>query len=327
MNLNPCSPAEASFALSMVQDRSFQSGHRVASFFVAEAIVARVERTTRPIPFTDREIATAVFGSSVTRARQVVADLERRGVIERTHRGTNGNDPSEARFLHPTHWDVALARGIDREEFGQRLTRFSAALTGALIDSSARVHRTRAPMASAVSISGLNDALARADSQENTRAGFATARTRATKGVDPRAGARRIPFSSRDEISHSLEGGSEGESIQDPRGDELLEAIKRGGGGRKIWGLPAKRVRYIAQECNGRLPELVSIAAATNGPAQTMAILGELEVALRRPAGVRSSAQPVGHSDRLRRDLETAERIGDEESAEGLRQALATMEL
>lgn len=319
MNLNPCSPAEASFALSMVQDRSFQSGARVASFFVAQAVVARVERTTKPIPFTDRSVAGAVFGSSVTRARNVVAELERRGVLERTHKGTNAADPSEARFLHPTHWEVSLARGIDRDELGRRMTVFSAALTGALIDFSARVYRTRAPMDAAVSISGLNDALARG--YMDPRGEMATART----SKDPRGGSPRIPFSSRDEISLTR-GSEEAHQEGDSRGDELIEAVQRGGGGRVIFGDPARRIRYLAEECNGRLPELVAIASSSAGPKQTVAIVEELERVFRRPAVVRSSAgRPTDRREQLRRDLEIAERIGDLESAEDLRQALATM--
>src|SRR5665213_3330615 len=313
MNLSPCSPAEAAHALSMVQDRTSGAECRVSLFLISRALADDIAKTTKPIRFTTRELAGSVFGSSISRSRVVLARMVDHRLIEVLHRGTNGHDPSEARFLHPTHWDFTLARGIDREEFGRRAVVFSASLTGALIDPSARVPRTCAPMGAAVSISRLNDSLARATL--DARAAYPTARAT----VDARDRPRQIPFSSRDEISHSLEGGSEGESSKDPRGDELLAAIKRGGGGRKIWGAPAKRATYLAQECNGRLPELVEIAAAPNGPVQTMAILGELEAAFRRPTASASSGRPTGRAEQLGRDLAAAERAGDSESVEALR--------
>jgi len=320
MNLNPCTPVEAQYALAMVQDRSFQSGARVAQFFVAEAALVDTVRTTWPIPYTDRGITNAVFVRSVTRARIVMADLYRRKVMERTHIGTNEHDPSEARFLHPVHWDVKFI--FDREELGERLTRFSASGTRALIDPAARGHRTRAPMGSAVAISALNDALARASM--DARGGRGTARA----SMDARAGGAPVPSTSIDEIY--LSRGSEGamqsaeNSTGDPRGDALLEAIRRGGGGRRIWGAPEVRIRYLAQECNGRLPELVRIADHPQGPSLTTTMVAILESTFRsEPA---PGARDVSRSAQLLRDLEAAERAGDLESAEALRQSLATME-
>jgi hypothetical protein len=320
MNLTPCTPAEASFALSMCQDRSFQSGGRVAHFLVAQAHIAGVERTRKPIPFTLRGIARNAFGSSVTRTRQVLEDMKRRGVIEQTHVGTNRSDPSEVRFLHPMHWDLRLASGIDREEFGRRCANYSATQTRALLDSSARVSWMFTPMGSAASFSDLNEAIA--ERSMDPRALPPTVST----SMDPRA-APTPSLSYRDLKISSLEEEEESSKQADPRGDELLAAIRRGGGGRKVYGRPAGRARYLAQECNGRLPELVAIASNPSGPRFPQGVIELLEDALRRPAAdpAASSGRPTDRAEQLRRDLAAAELAGDEDGAEGLRQALTTM--
>jgi hypothetical protein len=120
-------------------------------------------------------------------------------------------------------------------------------------------------------------------------------------------------------------------STGDPRGDELVAAIESGGGGRRLYGDPKKRARYLAQECNGRLSELVAIASDPAGPKFGPTMVELLEetlrrAALQRPEPVRNSGRPTDRTEQIRRDLETAKRIGDPEMIEDLTQALATME-
>jgi hypothetical protein len=103
-----------------------------------------------------------------------------------------------------------------------------------------------------------------------------------------------------------------------------VHALERGAGGRRVWGRLEKRARWIAQECNGRLPELVAIAADPGGPKVITAVLALLEDRLAGP-DVMGGRQKDPARRSLEQKLAGFEKAGMLEEAEEVRQALANL--
>lgn len=315
MNLTPGSPAEAVFALGLPRHFSLGSGERVICYLTAQAAMVGTTAQAAPIAFTKRDIGRNVFPAtgktkSAGSAWAALKRLEKRRVLEITYAGKNDDDPSECRFLHPTHW--AVEWDVPDDEVAARIERFLVASSRAAFDlARAKGAHSRAASSSARVISTVNDAIrtiAARETPEFARApGYRRARNagnRARQGGSSTSSSHSLPS----EESDSLLPREEREEAvlrteADERADQLLSAVYQSTKF-MLYGPQAQRVRDVAATCNGQFPDLLAAALDPKGPARALDRVEVLENILRgRPfpaAGNGRSACPtcgaMGHT-------------------------------